>query len=251
MADDVDFKRLIVEALGIMRTTVLSDPSPDAKKTARFVAAAYSKVIKAIEALPAVRSYDDVKDVPGIGKEIKANIKEILETKALKAAERALAERPIALLEELQSIHDVGPAKANALVAAGVTSIADLREKVKADPKLLTKSQTVGLRYFEDIRKRIPRAEMAEHERILTAAIDPSFKATIVGSYRRGAMDSGDIDLLLMLAADTPKAEQVAKFHAAAAKLRADGYLVETLSEGDDTLTFSAPRAIAAAINCA
>jgi len=231
-----DFKRLIVDALSIMRTAVLSDPSPEAKKTSRFVAAAYSKVIKAVEALPAVRSYDDVKDIPGIGKEIKAKIKEILETKALKAAERALAARPIALLDELQKIHDVGPAKANALVAAGVTSIDDLRTKVAADPKLLTKSQAVGLKYFEDIQKRIPRAELVEHERILKAAIDPSFKATIVGSYRRGATDSGDIDLLLMLSADTPKADQIAKFHAAAAKLRSDGYLVETLSEGDAKL---------------
>ena len=231
-----DFKHLIVDALSIMRTAVLTDPSPEAKKSARFVAAAYTKVIKALEALPAVRSYDDVKDIPGIGKEIKANIKEILETKALKAAARVLEEKPIALLDALQTIHDVGPAKATALVAAGITSIADLREKVAANPKLLTKSQTVGLKYFEDIQMRIPRAEMVEHERILTAALDPSFKATIVGSYRRGASDSGDIDLLLMLSAETPKADQVAKFHAAAAKLRADGYLVETLSEGDAKL---------------
>lgn len=205
--------------------------------TSRFKAMAYGKVIKQLQEMASpVRSYEDVREIKGIGKEIESKIKEILETGALKAAQRQLEAKPIKLLDELMEIHDVGPAKAKDLIDRGVTSIGDLRAKVKENPGLLTKSQKIGLEYLEDIQQRIPRAEMLEHERILKSAIDPSFQATIVGSYRRGAETSGDIDLLLMLSADLPKKEQLAKFHTAAEKLREMGYLVETLSEGDSKI---------------
>ena len=58
-----------------------------------------------------------------------------------------------------------------------------------------------GLKYYDDIMKRIPRSEIEDYEEILQEAFDevknPGSKFEIVGSYRRGNKDSGDIDVII------------------------------------------------------
>jgi DNA polymerase beta len=99
-------------------------------------------------------------------------------------------------LNLLTKVYGIGPKKADELVKAGITTIADLR----AHPEQLNDVQKIGLKYFEDIETRIPRQEIDEYKKILL----PIFQATtpagsrmeIVGSYRRGAQNSGDIDII-------------------------------------------------------
>jgi len=65
----------------------------------------------------------------------------------------------------------------------------------------LTHHQKIGLRHFEDFEKRIPRSEMVALEsRVLEAVrqVSPELQACAAGSYRRGASQSGDIDVLIM-----------------------------------------------------
>ena len=57
-----------------------------------------------------------------------------------------------------------------------------------------------GLVYFDDIESRIPRSEIQEYEMILDKYFTPlnnNDKFEIVGSYRRGKADSGDIDIII------------------------------------------------------
>ena len=66
--------------------------------------------------------------------------------------------------------------------------------------KLLNYSQIVGIKYFHDIEKRIPRDEIKKMGIIINQSISRIQKDIIVeicGSYRRGNKDSGDIDILL------------------------------------------------------
>jgi DNA polymerase beta len=63
--------------------------------------------------------------------------------------------------------------------------------------------QKVGLQYYEQILERIPRSEIVEYDTMFksvfskVAANDPSARFEIVGSYRRGAQSSGDIDVII------------------------------------------------------
>jgi NAD-dependent DNA ligase/DNA polymerase/3'-5' exonuclease PolX len=112
----------------------------------------------------------------------------------LKTLERAKGD-PLYLFPK---IYGIGPKKAKQLVDAGVTTLAELRER---QDELLNTNQKLGLKYFEDIEKRIPRAEINEYSDILADVFSRlkhvGSRFEIVGSYRRGAKDSGDIDIIV------------------------------------------------------
>jgi DNA polymerase beta len=100
------------------------------------------------------------------------------------------------------------------------------------DPKLLNEKQKIGLNYYEDILKRIPRTEMEAHEKLLLGALLKGMKGTVVGSYRRGLESSGDIDMLITMT--TKSAEEREKaFQLYIEKLKMSGYMIEVLSEGN------------------
>ena len=66
--------------------------------------------------------------------------------------------------------------------------------------KHLHYSQLIGIKYFHDIQKRIPRKEIAAMEKIIKKIINKLFKDIIIevcGSYRRVNETSGDIDILI------------------------------------------------------
>jgi len=182
----------IISALEIMRRNDLAE-------SRHFQAVAYQKAIQSLRALAIddITSVDDVKGVKGIGEKIRLKIEEILSTGQLAAAQRVLSNPQFSAKEDLLKIYGVGPAKAKALMGAGILSIPMLREKVAENPELLTAAQRIGLSHYEDLLLRIPREEMQKHESIVLKSLEPGVEATIVGSYRRGAVDSGDIDVLL------------------------------------------------------
>jgi DNA polymerase/3'-5' exonuclease PolX len=191
----MDYRAAIIDALDTLRKRDVADKQP-------FKAKAYQKVIAQLQAgsgasANQIHSWEDLKNIQGIGEKIRTKIDEIFATGVLASAERTKASGTLSALEAFQGIYGVGPAKASALVKAGIKTIADLRSAADADPSILNTNQTLGLRYYEDLLERIPRAEMDTHAALLSKACPSSLTMDIVGSYRRGAASSGDIDVLL------------------------------------------------------
>ena len=211
----MDRKAEILDALDVLRRKELLSKEPVSK----FKAAAYARVAKAISSLESVTSYDDVKDIPGIGKEIQAKIKEILATGVSSSAEKARTEA-VDISNTLLKIYGVGPSKARELIDAGVKSLDDLR----ARPDLLNTNQQLGLKYYEDINSRIPRPEINMHVRDVKDSIEGDLTVEAVGSYRRGASNSGDIDFLVTGDEDA--------YNALLDKLHEDGYITAFLTRG-------------------
>jgi len=143
---------------------------------------------------------EDITDVsqldgkPHIGPTIKEKLTEYLQSGTLRIFERE-KDKPEYVLSE---IYGVGPKKAKELVEKGITSISQLRERQN---ELLNDVQKVGLKYYEDILERIPRSEIDEYNTIFKTSFDkisvPGSDYEIVGSYRRGAHSSGDIDAIV------------------------------------------------------
>lgn len=224
----MDFKEAILRELG----TMVQAEKQRRIATSRFKAAAYTKVIRQIDELPHVYTYEDVAGIEGIGEKINEKIKEILATGKLGAAERAKAELPLEEAAELQQVYGIGPAKAKTLINTGIKSISQLRDAAEKNPELLTAAQKLGLKHYEDSLLRIPRAEMGAHERYLLGHLPADFRGTVVGSYRRGLGSSGDIDFLITLPSEISKKEQGRRFAEFLGELRRQNYLVGSLSEG-------------------
>lgn len=195
VATKANVKTLILDNLATMMAGAKHDK---ADPQHAFKSLAYKKAMEAINSLDSVTSVADVKGLKGVGDKIVKKIEEILATGSLKAADRVEERLDLKTFKLLEGIHGIGPVKAKSLVEAGFTTIEALRLGVAADPKLLTKAQTLGLRHYEAGLLRIPRAEMIEHEaRLRSLWEENGLVGTLVGSYRRGAADSGDIDVLL------------------------------------------------------
>jgi DNA polymerase/3'-5' exonuclease PolX len=186
-----DKKQQILDILNVLRQKATAEGE-------KFRAIAFSKAIKAIEKLPAVHSVADITDIPGIGSGVKDRVAEIFEVGHLQEAEVAKEEYSLEAYNILQEVQGIGPVKARDLITKhGIKTIEDLREAATANPELLTHTQTVGLHFLEDLKKRIPRTEMKKHEAYVRKMLPKDFQMVVVGSYRRGLPTSGDFDVMI------------------------------------------------------
>ncbi|EFR00399.1 DNA polymerase lambda [Nannizzia gypsea CBS 118893] len=133
--------------------------------------------------------------IRGIGERLAAKIEEIVWTNRLRRLEQANMEPKDVLLSQFLNIYGVGYQQASKWIAQGYKSLDDLKNRAH-----LTTNQRIGIERYDDFRKRIPREEVETHGAIVREAVltmDKSYTVIIGGSYRRGAADSGDIDLIL------------------------------------------------------
>ena len=161
------------------------------KKTDVFKTRAYAKALSEIPSTPVI-SIEDVKNVGGAKTQQK--LKYIIENnKNLEEVDEYLENDTYTIIDTLQTIHGIGPSKANDLYNNhNIRSIEDLRENID----LLNNIQQIGLKFLEHINKKIMYKEMVKHEDFLKKHLT-KFDFTIAGSYRRKAPQSSDIDVLL------------------------------------------------------
>jgi DNA polymerase/3'-5' exonuclease PolX len=152
---------------------------------------AYTTAIKNLKKKESIKTIEDIDGVAGVGKKIKARIVEILETGELAQA-RNINTTGFTALTELTGVHGIGTVKAKDLIEKhGITSVEQLTER----QDLLNDQQKIGLKHYDDLKKRIPYSEMEKHLVYLKTVIDVPFE--IVGSFRRKNKTSGDIDVLI------------------------------------------------------
>jgi DNA polymerase IV len=133
--------------------------------------------------------------LPFIGQRLADKIEEIVLTDRLRKLDNTRNDPLDSVLRLFLGVYGAGLVQANKWTQSGHRTLQDLETKAK-----LTDSQRIGIEHYSDFNLRIPRAEVEMHGAIVLAALDninPNFKATIMGSYRRGAKDSGDIDMIL------------------------------------------------------
>jgi DNA polymerase beta len=221
-----DVKSTIIEALSVL-------VKRETFNKALFKVRAYKKVIDELKiSEKPIRTLADLDAIPGVGEKIRKKVAEIIETGGLVSAQKAKDELQLDAVDMLNGVYGIGPVKAKELIGLGIKNIAQLREALAKDPSLLNDKQKIGVQYYEDILKRIPRDEMKQHEKLLLGSLVNGMKGTVVGSYRRGASDSGDIDVLITMESKSDKVRHDA-FHEYITNLKASGYMAEVLSEGD------------------
>jgi DNA polymerase beta len=226
MTEPIDHRPKIIAELDILRRISALESA------GVFKARSYAAAIKALQDGPPLHALEDLpppRKGDSLGKQIREKIAKIMETGSLDipAETRTMADS----LEAFLGIYGVGPKKAEDLIKSGYKTIAELRAAATANPKLFNKNQKIGLQYYEDLQLRIPRAEMDQHAATLMAAKPAALDGVIVGSYRRGRPDSGDIDMLIRTSSpDVNAGEALTTF---VDLLKSKGYIKEVLALGE------------------
>ncbi|KAJ7741289.1 hypothetical protein B0H16DRAFT_1464484 [Mycena metata] len=167
---------------------------------------AFTSAIRVIDALDRpLRSATEAKStdasqLKGIGPGIFRRLQDFFETSGSaeeldsKILDQLKQERAARLV--LEQVPGIGPVKARELVAAGCTTLEQLRTPQYMD--MLTSIQRTGVTYFHHIEERVTREEAEVVAQKIREVISPKYEVIIGGSYRRGATTSSDIDLIIL-----------------------------------------------------
>jgi len=164
------------------------------KKGEHFRAKAYRQASESIIIYDGdITTVEDLKNIQKIGKTTLSKLSEYINTGKIVMLDNERKD-PINILTK---VYGIGPKKAKEFVDKGITSIEDL----KNNTDLLNNAMKIGLTHYEDIEKRIPRDEIDVYNEVFTTVFSkvtpPNSSFEIVGSYRRNAKTSGDIDLII------------------------------------------------------
>ncbi len=193
--------------------------------------------------IPAIKSYNQeikcgkqaMNDIKGVGKGIAERIDEILESGTL--IELGIKNEKNEIMDILKSVTGVGDTRAEEWFNKGIKNIEELHNAIKENKVTSTHHIDLGLKYYDDLKERIPRSEMD----MLKSSIETHIKAVdkelvfeVCGSYRRGLPTSGDIDILV----SHPKyMEHISKqkYLSKIVKVMSDtGFLVDDLTKKGD-----------------
>ena len=151
----------------------------------------------------------DVRELPGIGKDLTAKIRELIDTDALAFYDELRKEFPPTILDMLR-LQGVGPKTVAVLYGElGIETLDDL-EAAATEGRLRTlkgmgpKKEQLLLRSLAEHRRRVGRHLIGHADEVATRVIDylradaPDTTIVPVGSLRRGCETCGDIDLLAL-----------------------------------------------------
>ncbi|KAG5358196.1 DNA polymerase lambda [Yarrowia sp. B02] len=158
-------------------------------------AQSYKKALNVLKRQPKkITTKKEAVKLPGIGDSIGSKIQEIVETNGLKLLNVTKLDTSVQVTSLFEGIWGVGKATARKWYKEGYRTLDDIAKKAT-----LTPNQKIGLEHYDDFQARIPRDEVTRHFMVVQQAaheIDPEVEAHIMGSYRRGAASSGDIDMI-------------------------------------------------------
>ncbi|KAG9666001.1 DNA polymerase beta-like protein, partial [Aureobasidium melanogenum] len=156
----------------------------------------YRQAISALRKHPTkVTTKEEAMRIYGIGTSIAEKIEEIVRTSHLRKLDSTKMDERQQILNRFLKIYGVGLHAAERWASAGYKTLDDLLQKAE-----LTDNQRIGIAHYDDFNSRVPRAEVEQHAATVKQALkalNKGYKIYTMGSYRRGAKDSGDIDLLI------------------------------------------------------
>ena len=162
---------------------------------------AYSTSIASLSAYPyRLQSSCEVLALPGCDQKIAALFSEYKQNDGhLKGVEEIQSDPALKVLKEFFNIWGVGATTARDFYYD--KGWQDLDDIIEFGWNMLSRVQQIGLKYYDDFLKPIPRTEVESIAFIITAhaarLTDSRIQCAIVGGYRRGKTESGDVDVIL------------------------------------------------------
>ena len=165
----------------------------------KYRANSYKKTINIIHKYPTeitIHNLSQIDTINGIGEKTIKRIKEYLRTGHIKTLDDLKKRKDINAHLELQQILGIGPKMSKELIKKNIKSIDELRNsKIK-----LNKIQRIGLKYYSNFKKPIPRSYMLKYKKDLEKKLkrfDKNINLILAGSYLTGKKFGNDIDIIL------------------------------------------------------
>jgi DNA polymerase/3'-5' exonuclease PolX len=165
-------------------------------------------ILKNYQTKITINNYMELKEINGIGKGTIDRIKEILLTGKLSELGNFVDNKKDKnkTIEDLESVVGIGHTHAIELYNKGITSVKQLKKKVKEGSIEVNEKIELGLKYYGKFEGNIPRKEIDKVYKIfkdifknLNKKLKPEeqYIFEFCGSYRREKPVSGDIDILI------------------------------------------------------
>ncbi|KAI9568766.1 hypothetical protein HD554DRAFT_2021404 [Boletus coccyginus] len=143
-------------------------------------------------------------------------VEEFIQTGKIQEAQKFVASTRFMSLSTFTSVHGIGPHTARHLYSLGLRSIEDLEKYYEVTPGTtregillegsisqelgVEKSIQVSLALRHDFSQKIPRREVEEINQVIMReleSIEVGCKSIIAGGYRRGKLESNDVDIVI------------------------------------------------------
>ncbi|CAG9993756.1 unnamed protein product [Clonostachys byssicola] len=189
---------------------------------------AYSSSIAALSACPhLLQTATEVAKLPGCGAKIAELYQQWKDRETLQEIEESRSNDKLRVLKLFYDIWGVGDTTARDFYNKGWRDLDDI---VEYGWDTLSRVQQIGVKYYDELQQKIPRVEVeAIGEVILAHArdIDAGFQMAIVGGYRRGSTESGDVDVILSHADAAATLHFISKI---LVRLEQSGHVTHTLT---------------------
>lgn len=193
-----NFKQLI-EQIELEADYNLTD-----NETASFRILSLNRVVKILEDMnKPLTTIEDVKNIKGIGKGSIKRIEEIIKTGKLEEIYLKKNDKKLSqIIDELTEVPDIGRKRAVQLIKDyKIKSIEDLKKKYKEGKVYIPDNIAKSLKYYGQVKKKIPHEVIREIETYLQnklMKIDKQLYGRICGSYRRLKQYSNDLDFIVV-----------------------------------------------------
>ncbi|XXH00413.1 Structural maintenance of chromosomes protein 1 [Hypoxylon texense] len=159
---------------------------------------AYSTAIAALAAYPYLISQPaEVVRLPGCNEKIATLYRQWEANGFLDEVGNAKKDPKMSALQLFYNIWGVAATTSREFYKKGWRDLDDIIEYGWDD---LSRVQQIGVKYYEELQEKIPRREVEEIASIILAhanKVRKGFQMVIVGGYRRGKSESGDVDVIL------------------------------------------------------
>ncbi|MCJ1305474.1 hypothetical protein MMC08_008288 [Hypocenomyce scalaris] len=191
---------------------------------------AYSTSIASLAAYPhQLSSTREILMLPGCDQKISLLFHEYHTTGRIQAVDDIEADPTLQVLRVFYEIWGVGATTARQFFYDH--GWRDLDDIVEQGWQTLSRVQQIGVKYYDEFQQKIPRAEVESiAATIITHAKrvrDDGIECILVGGYRRGKRESGDVDLILSHRDESATLNLV---NDVVTSLETDGWITHTLT---------------------
>lgn len=161
---------------------------------------AYSSSIASIAAYPhKLSSTREILALPGCDQRIAQLFREWHNFGSLEAVKEFEADPTMRILRLFYNIWGVGATTARQFYFE--KGWRDLDDIIENGWGMLSREQQIGVKYYDEFEVKIPRSEVEYIASVITyhakQIVDDGIECIIVGGYRRGKAESGDVDVII------------------------------------------------------